>query len=64
MKSKLKLLLVVLLIQSTSACIQIDTSTTTPTIGDQIVDLVKAKNLGAISEEEYERLRSMALASF
>lgn len=64
MKSNFKIVLMVLLIHGASACVQIDTSTDIPTIGDQMVDLDNAKNLGIITEEEFEQLRRMALASF
>ena len=54
----------VVVILLTTACIQVETGTKTPTIGDQIVDLVKARKLGIISEEEFGELRKKAFASF
>ena len=64
MKSSLKIALIAVVLLSMSACIRVDTSTKEPTIGDQIIDLVKAKQMGVISEQEFKRLRSMALARF
>ncbi|MBL4679480.1 MAG: hypothetical protein JKY88_02005 [Pseudomonadales bacterium] len=64
MKSRIKIILMILLIQGASACVRVDTGTNMPTIGDQIIDLVKAKNMGVITEEEFKQLRGMALASF
>ncbi|MFT7685629.1 MAG: hypothetical protein ACI9FB_000972 [Candidatus Azotimanducaceae bacterium] len=57
-------LILVLAVLMTSACIQVDTGSKIPTIGDQIVDLVKANKLGVISDEEFRQLRTKALASF
>ena len=64
MKFSIKAVLIAFVVSTMSACIQVDTSTKEPTIGDQIIDLVKAKNLGAISEQEFKQLRNMALAKF
>jgi hypothetical protein len=64
MRFSLQHAFLVLVVLLTTACIQVETGTKAPTIGDQIVDLVKARKLGIISEDEFKQLRRKALASF
>jgi len=45
-----------------SGCVKIDNGTTRATTGDQLIDLVKARQSGAISEAEYEQLKRKILA--
>lgn len=37
-------------------CVRVDIGDHLPTLGEQIIDLYKAKELGAISEAEFRRL--------
>ena len=64
MKFNIKLVLVLSLLTLMQGCIRVDTGTTVPTIGDQIIDLARAKQSGLISEEEFRQLKRKALASF
>ncbi|MFT6017097.1 MAG: hypothetical protein ACI809_002867, partial [Candidatus Azotimanducaceae bacterium] len=47
-----------------TGCVKVDTSSRTPTLGAEIIDLSKAKELGKLSEQEYRELRRKVLASF
>ncbi len=57
---------VVLIVALTSlgGCVKVDTSTKTPTVGSQLMDLSKARALGDLTDEEFEQLRTRVLASF
>ena len=57
-------LLVVLMVLGLSSCIKVDTGTTEPTVGAQLIDLSKAKSLGELSDQEFAELRKKVLASF
>ena len=57
-------LLLVLMVLGTSSCIKVDTSTTAPTLGEELIDLSRAKSLGELSDEEFAELRKKVLASF
>ncbi len=63
MKCSRVLLLAVILFGSTS-CIKVDTGTTAPTLGAELIDLSRAKSLGELSEQEFAELRKKVLASF
>ena len=45
-------------------CVRIETGSVAPIIGKQAIDLVNAKELGAISEEEFRKARLRLLAAF
>lgn len=49
---------------SLSGCVRVETGRVAPTIGKQVIDLVNAKELGAISEEEFRKARLKLLAAF
>lgn len=60
----LKVLLLATLNFGLTGCIKVDTSTRTPTIGAELIDLARAKELGMLSDEECNRMRRKVLASF
>ena len=62
MNYRIILMLVTLL--TLSSCVRVQTGSIAPTIGRQVIDLVKAKELGAISEEEFRKARLRVLAAF
>ena len=64
MKCSLRVLVVTLMLVGVTSCIKVDTSTKTPTVGAELIDLSKAKALGELSEEEFAELRKKVLASF
>ena len=64
MKSKIQLILIALLLLSGTACVKVDTSAKSPTIGSEIIDLSRAKAIGALTDQEYQELRRKVLASF
>jgi hypothetical protein len=47
-----------------ASCIKVDTSTSMPTMGSELIDLSRAREMGKLSEEEFEELRRKVLASF
>ncbi len=64
MNSKLKVIAVCLLILLTQSCIKVNTGTTVPTLGEELIDLGKAKQLGELTDQEFRELRRKVLASF
>ncbi len=64
MKSKFRFGVMLLLLLSSAACVKVDTSSKTPTIGSEIIDLSRARELGKLSDREYQELRRKVLASF
>ena len=55
--SGLALILILALILTTAGCVRVYTGNNMPTFGNQIVDLVDARQSGVISTEEYNELR-------
>lgn len=64
MNSKLKLIAACALVLLMQSCIKVNTGTTVPTLGEQLIDLGRAKQLGELSDKEFAELRRKALASF
>ncbi|MFT5014234.1 MAG: hypothetical protein ACI9HA_002899 [Dinoroseobacter sp.] len=64
MKYSVRLALIGLFLLCVTGCVKVDTSSRTPTLGAEIIDLSKAKELGKLSEQEYRELRRKVLASF
>lgn len=64
MNSKLKLIVACGLVLLAQSCIKVDTSTKAPTLGAELIDLSKAKQLGELTDEEFAVLRRKVLASF
>jgi hypothetical protein len=56
-------LLLLALTLNLSGCVRVDTGSPVPTLGEQIMDLAKAHERGAISQEEFARLRIVLLQS-
>lgn len=50
-------ILMLLLILSNVACVRVDTGSTLPTFGEQILDLVEVYEIGLISDAEFQILR-------
>ena len=59
MKFKIILLLVVLC----TGCVRVDTGDVIPTLGEQIMDLAKARESGVISDEEFRSMKRRLFAS-
>ena len=59
--NQMRALVMIALLGVSAGCVRV-THNTTPTFGEQITDLVKAKQSGAITEEEFKRLRQQVLA--
>jgi hypothetical protein len=61
MKKVISVLLVIVMITSMVSCIAIGTGgkkvKDRPTLGQEMIDLQKAKDEGAISQQEYEELK-------
>ena len=64
MKFKARFLALGLLVLTTTACIKVDTSSHSPTMGSELIDLSRAKEMGKLSEQEFKELRRKVLASF
>lgn len=64
MNYKLRLVGLLILTLATTACIKVDTGTTAPTVGEELIDLAKAKKLGELTDQEFAELRRKVLASF
>ena len=58
------LVLMVLAVLLNTGCVRVETGDSRPTIGEQIVDLVKAREIGAISEEEFHQMRRRVMSTF
>jgi|AntAceMinimDraft_1070359.scaffolds.fasta_scaffold216666_1 hypothetical protein len=56
-------LLLLALTLTISGCVRVDTGSSTPTLGEQIMDLVKARERGVITQGEFARLRKELLQS-
>lgn len=56
-------LVVLLAISVLTGCVRVDTGTSAPTLGEQLVDLARAKDLGLLSDEEFSRLKRELLLS-
>ncbi|MDG1205020.1 MAG: hypothetical protein P8N51_06575 [Pseudomonadales bacterium] len=59
-----RIMLVLVALLTLSSCVRVESGSVAPTIGTQVIDLVKAKELGAISEEEFRKARLRVLAAF
>jgi len=46
-----------------TGCVRVDAGSPAPTLGEQIMDLAKARDRGVISAEEFARLRVELLQS-
>ncbi len=57
-------ILAVMLVFLCSACVRVDTGVNAPTFGQQIIDLVDARENGLIDETEYQLLRDKLIRSF
>jgi len=61
MRKIIGIILIMLLITSLASCIAVGSGgekiNNQPTLGQQLIDLQKAKNEGAISQEEYGELK-------
>lgn len=64
MKFSVRLGVIALLLLSVAGCVKVDTGSSTPTMGSEIIDLSRAKELGKLTEQEYQELRRKVLASF
>lgn len=68
MKKKCLNILLVMFIVSTVACIGIqdggEGSGNSPTLGQELIDLMKARDIGAISHEEFKSLKAMLVAQY
>jgi len=51
------LLLAALAAAAVSGCVRIDIGDESPTIGQELVDLERARDVGTITEAEFDRLR-------
>ncbi len=63
MRSRVAMLFVVLAL-AMGGCVRIDIGDTVPTLGEELIDLQNAKDLGALTEEELASLRRMVLARY
>jgi len=61
MRRIIGIILIMLLITSLASCIAVgsggEKSNNQPTLGQQLIDLKKAKDEGAITQQEYEELK-------
>ena len=57
MKSSLRLVAPLLVVAVVSGCVRVDIGTHAPTLGEELIELYKAKQAGAISDPEFESLR-------
>ena len=64
MKSSLRLSCLVLLLGTEAACVRVDTGAKMPTMGSELIDLSRAKEMGKLDDKEYRELRRKVLASF
>lgn len=53
---KFEILAVLMAMLFLGGCVRVDIGDRLPTLGEQIIDLYKAKEVGAISEAEFKRL--------
>ena len=60
MKSRMLVLLFVCL--AVSGCVRIDIGDSLPTIGEELIQLDQAQELGAITDEEFRRMRVALLS--
>lgn len=49
---------------SLTGCIKVDTGTRQPTMGSELIDLARAKEMGNLSEQEFREMKRKVLASF
>ena len=59
-----KSMAILLVLFSVTSCVRVETGNVMPTMGEQVIDLVKAKEIGAITEEEFKKARLRLLAAF
>ena len=64
MTSVIRGLLVVLMTLGLASCIKVDTGTRKPTMGSELIDLTRAREMGKVTDEEFQELRRKVLASF
>lgn len=57
MKSSCRLLAPILAMAVVSGCVRVDIGTHAPTLGEELIELYKAKQAGAITDLEFESLR-------
>ena len=58
-----KVSLLLLLIAVVSSCVRVETGTSAPTVGEEIIDQVKARQAGAIDDEEFDEAKKRILIS-
>ncbi|MFT4633353.1 MAG: hypothetical protein ACI8PP_003161 [Candidatus Pseudothioglobus sp.] len=56
-------LLLLVLTLNLSGCVRVDAGSPTPTLGEQIMDLAKARERGVITQGEFAQLRRELLQS-
>ena len=54
---KSSLLALCLLTMLMGGCVRVDIGDTVPTVGEELIQLEQARQLGALSEEEFRQLR-------
>jgi hypothetical protein len=64
LKSVVRLLMIASLSFGLASCIKVDTSSSMPTMGSELIDLSRAKELGKLTDEEFKIMRRKVLASF
>jgi hypothetical protein len=55
--------LLLVLALSLSGCVRVDAGSPAPTLGEQIMDLAKARERGVITQDEFAQLRRELLQS-
>ena len=68
MKKAISVILVIIIMVSMASCMAIGTSgkkvDNRPTLGQELIDLQKARDEGAISQQEYEELKQKLKESY
>ena len=56
-----RLLFSLVLVGLACSCVRVETGDVEPTIGEQMIDLVRAREVEAISDEEFKKMRRKVL---
>ena len=67
MKKTIRIILAMVLLMTMISCIAVGTDkqeSTKPTLGEELIELKKAKDSGAISDQEYEELKEKLKKSY
>ena len=64
MKSSLRLGCLLILLAAATSCVRVDTGAKMPTMGSELIDLSRAKEMGKLTDKEFDELRRKVLASF